>query len=212
MGNLKKQCKYSAGLVNRNRTFQLPFSKGMVLSDSLCEVIVLDISTESWTCFSTPYCSVHAAIYLETSHILDSTDWISKWWPFYVVSECFPCIINTRVRVNYFRGFKCNVCLLHGCKIAAIVEKCLFVCPVFKIWPRLDFVFFFLMLAHGMNKQKYIYISNGPKHARHTPCMASTCRCVCLCACVCVHLHTWSEISTQQVPNVGVYSQQERNK
>lgn len=31
------------------------------------------------------------------------------------------------------------VCLLHGCKIAANVEKCPFVCPDFKIWPRLDF-------------------------------------------------------------------------
>lgn len=187
MGNLKKQCKYSAGIVHRNRTFQLPFSKLMVLSDSLCEVIVLDISTESWTCYSTPYYSVHAAIHLETPHILDSTDWKSKWWPFYVVSKCFPCIINTRVRVNYFRGFKCDVCLLHGCKIAAIVEKCLFVCPVLKIWPRLDFFFFFWCWPIEWINES-IYLSNGT-HARHTPCMACTCRCVCLCVCMCAFAH-----------------------
>lgn len=90
---------------------------------------------------------------LQTPHILCSavsksyTSLIRSLWPFYIVSECCPCMIHTGESGSRsgsdFRGFLngCSpVCLLYGCKIAANVEKCLFVCPDFKNMAQIRFL------------------------------------------------------------------------
>lgn len=64
-------------------------------------------------------------------------------WPVYIVSKCYPCITKSEGEVlgSIFKRCGCSpVCVLYGCKIAANVERNVYLFyPDLKVWPRLGF-------------------------------------------------------------------------